>query len=110
MDGALDIIIFIIQGLLVISLLYCAYRLIRFFRTVSFDKRFGPYSVEILDDSSESLFDVLTETYSNIRKRLSKKLVKSKLLSDYSNKYEKYSSKSRISDIDKMNYISASQK
>ena len=106
MDGALEIIIFIIQGLLVISLLYCAYRLIRFFRTVSFDKRFGPYSVEILDDSSESLFDVLTETYSNIRKSLSKKLVKSKLLSDYSNKYEKYSSKSRISDIDKMNYIS----
>lgn len=106
MDGALGIIIFIIQGLIVIGLLYCAYRLIRFYRTVALDKRFDAYAVEVLYDTDESLFDVISETYLNIRNSLSKILIKSKLLKDYSNKYEKYSNKARISDIDKMNYIS----
>lgn len=106
MNSALGIIIFIVQGLIVIGLLYLTYRLLRFFRTVGFDKRFGPYSVEVLDDTSESLFDILTDSYKAIRNKLSNALVKSKVLSDYSNKYEKYSTKSRITSIDKMNYIS----
>jgi len=37
--------------------------------------------------------------------KISKILLKSKFLTDYSEKYVKYSSKSRVSSIDKMNYI-----
>ncbi len=106
MNSALEIIIFIIQGLMFFVLLYLAYRLFRFVKTVSLDKRFGPYSVEVLEDTNESLFDMLIEYYKGVIHKLSKVFVKSKVLTDYSNKYIKYSSSSRVNDIEKMNYIS----
>lgn len=106
MNSAFEIIIFILQVIIGFVLLGVAYRLLRFFKTVSLDKRFGPYSVELLDDTNESLFDTLSDTYKSIKCNLSKVLLKSKLFRDYSNKYEKYSNKSRVTSIDKMNYIS----
>ena len=105
MNGTLDIIIFVMQIVTGFVLLYLAYRLFKFFRTRSFDKRFEPYTVEIIDDDSESLFDIMIYYYKGIRNKVSKVLLKSKVLSDYSEKYEKYSSKSRVSSLDKMNYI-----
>ena len=106
MGSALDIIIFITQVLIGIVLLYGFYRIYKFYKAYIFDKRFGPYSVELIEDSSDSLFDNISYGYKSFRDRLSKVLVKSKLLVDYSKKYEKYSTKSRMTSIDLMNYIS----
>lgn len=106
MSSALDIIIFIAQVLIGIVLLYGFYRIYKFYRSYVFDKRFGPYAVEVLEDDSDSLFDNISYGYKSIRNRLSRVLVKSKLLLDYSKKYEKYSTKSRVTSIDLMNYIS----
>jgi len=106
MSSALDIIIFIVQVLIGIVLLYGFYRIYKFYRSYVFDKRFGPYSVELLEDDSDSLFDNISYWYKGIRNKLSKVLIKSKLLIDYSKKYEKYSTKSRVTSIDLMNYIS----
>ena len=106
MSSALDIVMFIFQVLSGIVLLYGIYRLYKFYRSYVFDKRFGPYSVELLVDDSDSLFDSITYLYKGIRNKLSKVFIKSKLLVDYSKKYEKYSTKSRVTSIDLMNYIS----
>ena len=106
MGSALDIVMFIFQVLSGIVLLYGIYRLYKFYRSYVFDKRFGPYSVELLVDDSDSLFDSVTYLYKGIRNKLSKVFIKSKLLVDYSKKYEKYSTKSRVTSIDLMNYIS----
>ena len=57
MSSALDIIVFIIQVLTGFVLLYGIYRVYKFYRSYVFDKRFGPYSVELLEDDSDSLFD-----------------------------------------------------
>ena len=105
MGSALGMIIFIVKVLIGIVLLYGVYRLYKFYRSYVFDKRFGPYSVELLEEDSDSLFDNISYLYSSIQNRISRVLIKSKLLVDYSKKYEKYSSKSRISSIDLMNYI-----
>lgn len=106
MNSAFEVIIFIMQGLMLIVLLYLAYRLFKFIKTFSLDKRFAPYSVDLLDDQNESLFDMLSEYYKGMINCLSNIFIKSKLLSDYSNKYAKYSSSSRVTSIEKMNYIS----
>ena len=106
MSSALDIIVFIVQVLTGFVLLYGIYRVYKFYRSYVFDKRFGPYSVELLEDDSDSLFDNISYFYKGIRNRLSNVLIKSKLLLDYSKKYEKYSTKSRVSSIDLMHYIS----
>lgn len=107
MNGTIDIIIFVMQIVTSFVLLYLACRLYKFFKTKSLDKRFEDYAVEIINDDSESLFDIMIYYYKGIRNRISKALLKSKVLTDYSNKYEKYSTKSRISKIDKMNYITS---
>ena len=106
MGSALDIVMFIFQVLSGIVLLYGIYRIYKFYRCYVFDKRFGPYSVELLVDDSDSLFDSVTYLYKGVRNKLSKVFIKSKLLVDYSKKYEKYSTKSRVTSIDLMNYIS----
>ena len=106
MDTALDIIIFIIQVITGFVLLYIAYRLFRFYRTVGFDKRFGPYSVELLEDDSESFFDMVSYYYDKVQNYLSKSLIKIKIFDSYSKKYEKYSYGKRVNAIDDMNYIS----
>jgi len=106
MNSAFEIIVFIMQGITLFVLLYFTYRLLMFFRTISLDKRFNSYSVEVLEDSNESLFDMIIDKYNDIRNKLSGILLKIKIFDDYSNKYEKYSSKSRVTSIDKMNYIS----
>lgn len=106
MNSAFELIIFIIQVLTVIVLLFGLYRLYKFYRSYKFDKRFGPYSVELLEEANESLFDNVIDFYIGIRNRFSKFLLKSKLMIDYSKKYEKYCSKSRVNSLDLMNYIS----
>ena len=106
MNWALEVIIFIVQVLSGLVLLYAFYRLFKFYKSYMFDKRFGPYAVEVLDDEGESLFDSLIDFYKRVRNKLSSGLLKSKLLTDYSKKYERYSNKARITSIELMNYIS----
>lgn len=106
MGNSLNIVIFIVQFIVVTVLLYVVYRIYKFYRSYVFDKRFGPYSTSLLEEDTDSLFDSISYFYTGLINTFSKLFIKSKLLVDYSKKYEKYSNRARVTSIDLMNYIS----
>ncbi len=106
MNSVLELVIFIMQVLTVIILFYCLYRLFRFHKKTIYEKRFGPFSVELLEDDTEPLFDVIVDSYLNMRNKLSKFLIRTKIFDSYSKKYEKYSKEAKVTLLDDMNYIS----
>ena len=59
-------------------------------RSKKLNKRLGKYAVESIDNSGESLFDIILKKYYNVQDRLIKVLYKSKVMKDYAKHYEKY--------------------
>ena len=106
MNSAFEVIIFVIQVMSGIVLLYVLYRLYRFYRSYKFDKRFGSFAIEVFEEENDSLFDNISDCFVTFRDKVSKFLMKSKVLTDYSKKYEKYSEKAKVTSFELMNYIS----
>lgn len=69
------------------------------------NKRINCYSIAS-DNMRHSLFDIITNYFLNIRKKISKLLSKSAYLNKYSLKYEKYIDK-RVSRMIPMDYVSS---
>ena len=59
-------------------------------RAYTIEKRYKKYSLEPLNNKEIPLLDKLSRFYNKLKRRISKSIVKSKLLKDYSKKYEKY--------------------
>lgn len=106
MLSAFQIIVFIMQTITTLLIVYIIYRLLKFRRSINFEKRFSPFSVEVIDDEEEPFFDTLTYSYRNIRDKLSIFLIKIKIFNTYSTKYEKYEVEAGVTQLDNMNYIS----
>ena len=68
------------------------------------NKRINTYTITS-DDNRHSLFDIITNFFVNMRKRISKDLSKSVFLKKYSLKYEKYIDKKKPGIHDPMEYI-----
>lgn len=68
------------------------------------NKRINTYTIAS-DDKRHSLFDIITDFYINMRKKISKSLSKSAFLKKYSLKYEKYIDKKKPGMHDPMDYI-----
>ena len=68
------------------------------------NKRINSYTISN-DDKRHSLFDIITDYYINMRKKISKSLSKSVFLKKYSLKYEKYIDKKKPGMHDPMEYI-----
>ncbi len=98
--------VYTIQILTILTLLVIVFRLLRLNSSLRMVRRFTPYTVEELEDRDETLFDYLYRRYQVYRKKISKQFKKSKLLLDYSKKYEKYCDNSKIIRDEAMDYIS----
>lgn len=71
------------------------------------DKRLGKFSIESKKNIEYSLFDYINNIYVKIVHRLIKWLKKSKVLSDYSLKYEKYIDRHKNRNAEPMTYVAA---
>lgn len=105
-SGTFNINIFIFQVILIVSLFGIILWIIRLNKAHILEKRYKKYTIETINDNSLSLFDKIKNYYYEKRNNLSKALYKSKLLDDYSKKYEKYCDKTKRIREDKMNFIS----
>lgn len=105
MSNSNDINLFIVQSILIIVLFGIVLWLIRLSRIAKLERRFGRFSVTVLDDKELSLFDKLINIYNFVRRRLAKSLYKLKIFDDYSKKYEKYCDNTKIIREDPMEYM-----
>ena len=88
-------IVVIIMILVVIKLLS------RYLYSMRLEKRFAKYAIEPKEDKSASLIDTIISFYDSIVVLLNKAISKSKVLSNYAKKYNKYLlfTKDRYSDV-----------
>ena len=73
-------------------------------RISKLNKRINRFGI-VNDDIRHSLFDIITNFYINVRKKIGKFLSKSTYLKKYSTKYEKYIDK-KTSTLEPMDYVS----
>ncbi len=97
--------VFIIQILMIITLLVVALFLMKLTVASRYERRIKNYTINSID-SSASYFDRANYIYLKIRSRLSKRLAKIKIFDKYSMKYDKYTDKTKIIPEEPMDYIS----
>lgn len=101
-----DINVFIIQSVLIVILFSIVLWLFGLIKITRLERRFGKFSVAIIEDKEMSLFDKLIKSFNCSKKNISKYLYKTKIFDDYSKKYEKYCDNTKIIREDPMDYIS----
>lgn len=80
----------IIQFVVFLILLFVVIYLVRFNRSIKFEKRIGKYSIDSITSKSSSFFDIIYRTYQRVVKGMSKFLIQIKIFNKYSIKFEKY--------------------
>ncbi len=79
-----------IQIAFILFLLLVIDRLSKYLHLIFVERRYAKYSVEATVDDTPSLFDVLSHFYYQVVFSLSKVIKRSKLLSEYAKRYNKY--------------------
>lgn len=92
----------ILLGIILIALI-C--QLIRYKRSVSFEKRLTKYSVQAIYDRGVSVFDSFMGHYLTLIKKISRLLNKSVFLKKYSKRYEKYIPPYKETYKEEMNFV-----
>ncbi len=90
----------------IIILLGLIYFLIRLFSSVNYQKKFDKFSLTSSKNKSLSIFDKILVKFWKFIRKISKILLKSKLLVKYSMQYDKYITYEEQEDKDSLNYIS----
>lgn len=98
--------VFIIQILIIITLLVVAIFLMKLTVASKYERRIKKYTIDSIYDSSASYFDKANYIYLKFRSKLSSQLKKIKIFNKYSLKYEKYTDKTKIIPEEAMDYIS----
>ena len=91
--------------ILLLTLVIVSIYLLKYNRSLEFEKRISKYSIEAVNASSFSLFDKLSDIYVDVRNKVSKRLKKSEVLKKYSSRYTKYISYEDEKDISAMDYV-----
>lgn len=78
------------QIIIIVALLYVISKLSKYFKSLKVERRFAKYAVELKDDDSPSMFDVIYYFYYNVVSSLSEVLKKSVFITSYAKKYRKY--------------------
>ena len=99
-----DSIKLIVNIILIMVIIVFGIWFIRQIRISKLNKRINTYTITS-DDNRHSLFDIITNFFINMRKRVSKDLSKSTFLRKYSLKYEKYIDKKKPGIHDPMEYV-----
>lgn len=98
--------VFIIQILIIITLLVVAIFLMKLTIASKYERRIKKYTIDSIYDSSASYFDKANYIYLKFRSKLSSQLKKIKIFNNYSLKYERYTDKTKIIPEEAMDYIS----
>lgn len=98
--------VFIIQLVVILLLLGVMIYLLIYNKSLKLEKRLSKYSIDSIKSNNHSVFDMVYETYNKLIKNMSKKLLKSKAIKDYANKYNKYISYYDKKNITSMDYVS----
>lgn len=98
--------VFIIQTIIMIILAFIIFFLIMYNKSLKLEKRIAKYGIESIKDNSVSLFEFLYNEYYNLIGKLTKMLKKSKVISKYAARYNKYISYDNIKDICAMDFVS----
>ena len=98
--------VFIIQLVVILLLLGVMIYLLIYNKSLKLEKRLSKYSIDSIKSNNHSVFDMVYETYNKLIKNMSKKLLKSKAIKDYANKYNKYISYYKKKNITSMDYVS----
>lgn len=101
-----DTYVFIIQILIIVTLLVAAVFLMKLTVASRYERRIKKYTIDSILDSSASYFDRCNYVFLKMRSALSKKLKKIKIFNNYSLKYERYTDKTKIIPEEAMDYIS----
>lgn len=96
----------IIQASIILILFSVLIAVLKLSRVVRLEKRIDKYTITSIKNDNISFFDDLVIIGYEYRRHLSKKLSKSKVLIDYSKKYDKYVDKNKIIPEIGMDYIS----
>lgn len=80
----------VIQVLMIVLLAGTIVTIFLVNKAYNIEKRYKKYSLEPLTNREIPILDRLSKFYESLKKKISKKIIKSKALKDYSKKYEKY--------------------
>ena len=100
-----DSIKFIVNIILLIVIIIFFIWFTKQMRISKLDKRINKHTITS-DDNRHSLFEIITNFYIRMRKKLSKDLSKSTYFKKYSLKYEKFIDKNKDEITDPMDYVS----
>lgn len=102
-----DYNLLMVQLIIIVFLLGVVIWFVKVNKISELERRYKKFCLEPLNDNSIPILSRVMNFYNNSKIKLSKYLIKSHMLKDYSKKYEKYIDKSKILREDSMNYISA---
>lgn len=98
--------VFIIQTIIMIILAFVIFYLIIYNKSLKLEKRISKYSVDSIKDHSVSLFDFLSNEYFKLIDKMTRLLKKSRMMTRYATKYNKYISYDNVRDICSMDFVS----
>ena len=98
--------ILLTQGIMILVLIGMIIYLIIQKRIIALEKRFEKFALLSVHDSEKSFFDIVLGLFWNMIHFTSKKLTKSKVLSDYSKKYDKHIKYENRNSYTGMDYVS----
>lgn len=97
----------VVQFLLIIGLLCVVVYIIKFKKTLALEKRITRFSTISLTDRPLSFFDKLNFKYNDLINKITKILSKSKILTKYSLRYDKYLDKTKVIRDKAMDIVSS---
>lgn len=97
----------VVQFLLIIGLLCVVVYIIKFKKALALEKRITRFSTISLTDRPLSFFDKLNSKYNDLINKITKILSKSKILTKYSLRYDKYLDKTKVIRDKAMDIVSS---
>ena len=98
--------LFIIQTLIMVMFAIIIFYLVMYNKSLKLEKRIAKYTIPSIKDNSLSLFDLIYSVYSKIIEKITKIFKRSKVLSNYASKYNKYISYDNVKNICAMDFVS----
>ncbi len=96
-----------VQFLLIFSFILIVVSIFKFKKSIDLERRVTRFSIDSITDKPVSLFDKLSTYYNKLTQKISKALSKSKLLVQYSKRYDKYIDKTKRIKDDTIDIISS---
>lgn len=85
-----NIELFILQLIAIIILVFIIFQILKVIKSYKLEKRIAKYGIDSLNNTTNSIFDIIIDKYNRIIKSISLVLKKSHIIKKYSKKYNQY--------------------